>query len=175
MKTVSILASALLVCLVLAACGSTASPTPDGSSAATFPRACSVLTADDMLYYLGSHFTATPGADAATCTYHRVDASEDAVLTLVGDLGSDAAASARLGRLGPAVPELVLLPIDEATCSADGHVVAARSGSVVVSVSYTNTSGAPSQCAPWQVSWGLARVALAVLGGYPHPSPFPTN
>jgi hypothetical protein len=176
MMTASRLASALLACVMLAACGSNDSPAPAGPSAtASIPAACSVLTAEDMLYYLGSHFTATPGADAATCAYHRVDGSEDAVLTVVGDLGSAAAASARLGGMGTLAPDLVLERIDEAACSADGHAVAVRSGSLVVSVSYTNTSGAPSQCALRSASWGLARAALGVLGGRPHPSPFPTN
>ena len=174
--TASRLASALLACVVLAACGWNDSPASAGpSTTASIPAACSVLTADDMLYYLGSHFTATPGADAATCAYHRANSSEDAVLTVVGDLGSAAAASARLGGMGTLAPDLALLGIDEAACSADGHTVAARSGSLVVSVSYTNTSGAPSQCALRSVSWGLARAALGVLGGRPHPSPFPTN
>ena len=133
-----------------------------------------MITADDMLYYLGSHFTATPAADAATCAFHRADGSEDAVLTVVGDIDS-AAASGRLRGMGTSAPALAVLGIDEAACSADGHVVAARAGNLVVSVSYTNTSGVPSQCALRSVSWSLARVALGMLGGQPHPSPFPTE
>jgi hypothetical protein len=168
------LAATLISCAVLAGCGSSASPAPVAPSAmASALAACSVVTANDMLFYLGSHFTATPGADSTTCVYHRADGSENATLVVAGDLGGGA--SSRLRGMGYPAPDLAVAGIDEAACSGDGHAVAARSGGLVVWVSYANTSGAPSQCALQSVSWSLARAALGVVGGKPHPSPFPTN